>query len=205
MPNARAYEASTLDWTKLRRYARRVAAETRRPQAQAIAYTVTDFRPVSREVVRRTGPLGLFRRTEAVSENQPVERSVAVVGGHWVLDTRYQHIERSRRAPGGRYEETTSEKHVYLLQPDGSLTYVMLWEEEAVNNTHGRRLVFIDRTHHIHEFNEGDVRMFDFERKYTEDPPDRNGMKVRGDRECGRTLQVHAKGVGLSMALKRLL
>ncbi len=48
-------------------------------------------------------------------------------------------------------------------------------------------------------------RAFDFEKVHREYGRHGKGIKTWGDREPGKKLLVHAKGVGLSMALKRLL
>jgi hypothetical protein len=45
----------------------------------------------------------------------------------------------------------------------------------------------------------------DFEKRHTSHRADRSGTKVWGDREPGPRLLTHAKGDGLTQALKRLL
>jgi hypothetical protein len=203
--NLKAYEASTADWKRLHAYARKVARQTRRPLAAPIGYTVTDHRTVQREVVRSHGPFGLFKRTETRSERQPFSRHVQVVGQHWVLDVRHQNIERNVVGRGSHHQETTHEKTTYLLLPDGGLKRVAVWEEESVHTADGRTRIVVDTSHHVSDIGDHDLRAFDFEKRHTEYGRHGRGTKTWGDREPGKRLLVHAKGVGLSAALKRLL
>ncbi len=57
----------------------------------------------------------------------------------------------------------------------------------------------------VGELSAGDVQAMDFEKRYSEDRTHRKGIKTWGDREPGTRLLSHAKGVGLTQALKRLL
>ncbi|MEV4859903.1 hypothetical protein [Streptomyces ossamyceticus] len=203
--NPKAYEASTADWKRLRAYARKVARQTRRPLAAAIGYTVTDYRTVERQVVREHGPFGLFKRTETRSERQPFSRHVPVIGQHWVLEVRHQNIEKNVGGRGGHHQETTHEKTTYLLLPDGELKCVAVWEEESVHTADGRTQIVVDTSHHVRDIGDRDLRTFDFEKCHREYGRHGRGTKTWGDREPGKRLLVHAKGVGLSAALKRLL
>lgn len=49
------------------------------------------------------------------------------------------------------------------------------------------------------------LKLFDFEKTHYSYRTNGPGMQTWGDREPGRRLLVHARGVGLSLALKRLL
>lgn len=203
--NLKAYEASAADWRRLRAYAKRVADQTRRPLAPPITYSVTDYRTVERAVTQRSGPFGMFNRTVTRSERQPFTRQVTAIGPHWVLDQRHQNIEKNHTDRTSRHQETTHEEITYLLLPDGSLKYVAVWEEETVHISDATPRVVIDRSHHMRDIGDGELKAFDFEKVHREYGRHGKGIKTWGDREPGKKLLVHAKGVGLSMALKRLL
>lgn len=203
--NLKAYEASTADWKRLHAYARKVAQQTRRPLAGPIGYTVTDYRTVERQVVRNSGPFGMFKHTETRSERQPFSRHVPVIGQHWVLDERHQNIEKNVGGRNSHHQETTHEKTTYLLLPDGALKYVAVWEEETVHTVDGSSRVVIDTSHHVKDIGDGELKTFDFEKRHSEYGRHGRGIKTWGNREPGKKLLVHAKGVGLSLALKRLL
>ncbi|MBM7494499.1 hypothetical protein JOD64_005721 [Micromonospora luteifusca] len=205
MPDRQAYEASVADWPRLRAYAKRVARDTRKPQEGSISYTTTEYQTVEKERVRKSGPFGLFTRRELTSQQQPVTRRIGVVGGHWALDRRNYHIERNTRLRGGTHQEITYEQHTFLLLPDGALKHVVLWEEEVMHVERGVTSAFVKHSHSVVDVGDSQLRSFDFEKTYAEHGTHGRGTKTWGDREPGRRLLVHARGVGLSLALKRLL
>ncbi|MFG1869263.1 hypothetical protein [Micromonospora arborensis] len=205
MPDRQTYEASVADWPRLRAYAKRVARETRKPVEGPISYATTEYQTVEKERVRKSGPFGLFTRRELTSQQQPVTRRIDVVGRHWALDTRHYHIERNTRQRGGTHQEITHEQHTFLLLPDGALKHVVLYEEEVMHVERGATRAFVKHSHSVRDVDDYQLKSFDFEKTYAEHGTHGRGTKTWGDREPGRRLLVHARGVGLSLALKRLL
>ncbi|MCV7303512.1 hypothetical protein H7J93_28235 [Mycobacterium barrassiae] len=204
MPNLATYEASSIDWDRLNKYARRVANETRRPSESPIKYTTTEYVDVPKTVAA-PGLRGLLGRTETKAARQQQQREVVVVGKHWLLDRRHHHIERNGRGKDYTNQETTHEQHYYVLLPDGSLKHVILWEEEFTLTSFGRTTFRLEKDHLVSDFGDGEIKAFDFEKRYSECGTHGHGTKTWGDREPGRRLLVHVKGVGLSRALKRLV
>ncbi|MFG2008482.1 hypothetical protein ACGFNF_05350 [Micromonospora sp. NPDC048868] len=205
MPDKSAYEASTLDWARIRAYARRVARETRKPTESGISYTRTEYQTVTKRVEVRHGLFNMFTKVQHRPERVAVIQRVDVVGPHWVLDRRNQHIERNTRHRNTTHQETTHEQSWVVLLPDGSLKKVVLWEEENLRTENNRSTYFGTHSHSIADLGDGDVRAMDFEKRHSEYGTHGKGVKTWGDREPGRRLLTHAKGVGLTQALKRLL
>lgn len=189
-PDRGVYANSRIDWEKLRRFAVRVAKETRvarRTHAQTTQVTKT------REV--RGGFLGLSRRTE--SYTVPVTKTLTE--DHWVLEQRYW--KKYENGSGSMADETSCEMMYYCLGTDGSLfVRVESWEEVSPKG-----MAYFENRHEptVKPMDDNDVVLFDFEPKRyytggrTTIDTDRDPDKLR--------LKYDAKGIGLSLALKRLL
>ncbi|WP_071288558.1 hypothetical protein [Mycolicibacterium llatzerense] len=206
MANVAAYEASAADWDQLRRFAQRVAKETRQPLQAPIAYTTKTHIDVP-VTVSAPGFAGLLGRRVDTTRREERTQDVVVVGRHWLLERRHHHIERNTRGKDYTNQETTHEQHYYVLLPDGSMKHVCLWEEELVYTSHGRTTFRPgEKSHLCNDLNSDfDLRIFDYASHYHEHGTHGRGTKTWGDREPGRKLLVHAKGIGLSKTLKRLL
>jgi hypothetical protein len=205
MPDRQAYNASTIDWPRIRAYARRVARETRTPAENGIFYTTTEYQTVTNPVEVKHGLFNLFTRVDKKSKQVTVEKRVDVVGRHWVLERRHHHIERNTKERTYTNQETTHEQHYLVLLADGSLNTVVLMETENMNTAHGRTTFFATHKHFLSDLSARDVEVLDFEKRLSEHGTHGRGIKTWGDREPGTRLLYHAKGVGLTKALKRLL
>jgi len=179
------YDQTQIDWHRLGNYAQRVARETKVLRSSK---TMTRYATRQREV--RGGFLGLSTRTECYSE--PVTSTVTA--DHWVLDQRYWR--KNEKLPGGRvkwfYEWT-----YYCLGVDGLLLY-RLESADEIEDGHENTDDPI-----VRPMSSYDVEQFDFEPLHIS----RKGQfgiesnSIRDDKK----LRHHAKGVGLSHALKKLL
>ncbi|MER6111827.1 hypothetical protein [Streptomyces hirsutus] len=184
-----AYERSELDWNRLRRYAEKVARETRAPRR-------------SRQVVERServrqvksGPFGLFTREETYTVDVPRTETDAF----WVLQSRSWHkLEHGR---GNQPDEDQRAFYEYCLTVKGGLVVRLTSETEVFFKG---ALTFWDKKTSEQPMTADDVMLFDFEaeRYYQE----KGRFTIETDRDPDRKrLKHHAKGVGLSLALKRL-
>ena len=147
-----AYDRTSIDWTRLRTYAAKVAAE------------LTAASPEPRD--------------------------------GWHLDSRMW----TRTTRGMGVEETAQSRYYYELRADGRLVNrIDGWTELLGRNVGWTRL---EESTREHEFTDDDVILFDFSRElYGHDD---GHVRVSTTRERGKKLLVHAKGVGLSRALKKL-
>lgn len=204
MPSREAYEQSGVDWPRLHAYAKRVARETHKPVERKITYSETIYENVPVERPKR-GPLRMFQRTIVENHRRRSTQVIQVADEHWILDKRHHHIEKNTNRTGTKYQETINEQISFILLPDGALKHVALYEEEFTSVSKGEHAYRGDRSHSVRDLNEWDLRSFDFEKRYAEHGSHGVGTKWWGDREPGRRLLVHSKGVGLSLALKRLL
>nr|WP_157527176.1 hypothetical protein [Kibdelosporangium sp. MJ126-NF4] len=201
MSDRQAYHASTIEWSRIRVFAQRVARETRTPAEQGISYTTTAYQTVTKQVEVKYGIFNLFTKPERTSERVEVNKQVDVVGRHWVLERRNHHIEQTTMERTN--QETTHEQHFVVLLADGSLKKVILIETENVNTAHGRYTFFSIHEHTVHDLSTSDVEAMDFEKRHYSTT--KAHVQNWGDREPGKQLLSHAKGVGLTKALKRLL
>ncbi|GLY48049.1 hypothetical protein [Lentzea sp. NBRC 102530] len=199
MADKNSYESSKIDWTRLLKYAQRVASEAKLPPAPAFAYEKVDKRSVSEEITTRK----LFRvHRETRYAVKETRTRVEVLGKHWVLDTRY-YADEVQVTPQ-RYTELR-EDVTYALLPDGQLVRVLVVKEDvfpaaSMHNTTEMR-------HRLDAFTDGDVMVFDYSkdlRNGVMDGPHEHGEYWRTDLP-GRRLVRHAKGVGLTLALKDVL
>lgn len=189
-----AYQRSSIDWDRLRRYARKVAKETRLPMAPDVTFN----KQVRREVTR---PIrGFLGRTRQETRTESVEVGVTVLGPHWAIDRRHWHHEKTTRSGGtvdirGEHEWATT-----ALLPNGDLTVAFVFEEELVVDSvfqHSRK------QHEVRPINESDVLLMDHHRRTTNQTLP-GGVHLWTDRQPG-PLNRHAKGVGLNLALKDIL
>lgn len=178
------YESSTIDWDRLRRYAERVARETKAPRHTV----VTRSEEWADEVVGRT----LFGKPKTAKARRWVERKA--VADYWLLDERT--YRRNRRLDHSN-KSTDVVKTRYCLLSNGSLVV----RTESYDEFEGPRYGgYQEGTHTFEErpFGADDVELFDHA----------SGYLSRGDvfSTSGRGRRIaHAKGVGLSIRLKKLL
>jgi hypothetical protein len=187
------YDATTLDLARLRNYARKVARECRRTpvaeRTRKVAKSVPDT------ITRRGGFLGL--RTETLRVTRTVNATERVIGPHWVLRQTNHHIESDERGKATEYHE----QNYWVLQRDGTLSKVWEWEE-FTRWPDGRTRFEQDCT--VKPMTEADILRLDYEDR-SQDNSGRGGSTTYwGNREPGKRNR-HAKGVGLSVALKALL
>ncbi|MFD5269490.1 hypothetical protein [Streptomyces sp. NPDC058335] len=188
-PSRVAYEQSELDWNRLRRYAQKVARETRAPRGTR---QVVERSERVRQV--RSGPFGLFTRQETYTVDVPRTET----DEFWVLQTRSWH--KKERGQGNQADEDLTELYDYCLTVKGGLTVRVTSETDAFFKG---ALTFSDRTTSERPMTADDVMLFDFEpeRYYRE----KGRFTIETNRDPDRRqLKHHAKGVGLSLALKQL-
>ena len=166
MANRAEYDASQLDWDRLKRYAQRVARETGMPRTSPVAN---------------------------------------VIGEHWPLDRRRWTIQKNSRSGGQRYQETIHETHLLALLPDGRLVKVITAETASSYSGTAGRGSDSKFWHNCRDAEESDITALDFERRYTEQGRSNDSQRSWGDRDPGRRLVRHAKGVGVNLALKDVL
>ncbi|MBH5135539.1 hypothetical protein I3J14_36525 [Streptomyces sp. HB-N217] len=188
-PSRAAYERSELDWTRLRRYAERVARETRAPRRTR---QVVERSERTRQV--RSGPFGLFTRQETYTVDVPRTET----DDFWVLQSRSWH--KKERGHGNQADEDQSAWYEYCLTVQGGLVVRVTSETEVFPKG---APMFSDRTTSDRPMTAEDVALFDFEalRYHREE----GRVTVETDRDPDhKRLRHHARGVGLSLALKRL-
>lgn len=206
MPDAKleAYNASHADMTKLRAYARRVARETQAPLVDPLTYTRTSY--VEKSVTKKApGLAGFLGKTVVEKKREPRDSTIQVIGRHWILDgPRYHRITQTLGNGSHRNTEETNERTYMVLLPDVSLKRATLWTTTyTYNNSTVGGSIRDEARHSVRELSDHDIRCFDFERRHSESRD--RGISTAGDREPGRRLLVHAKGVGLSKSLNRVL
>ncbi|MEV6072036.1 hypothetical protein AB0L82_36320 [Nocardia sp. NPDC052001] len=191
--NVSRYDASVFEFGRLQSYAKRVAQETRAQAEPPLTTTVTIRDVVTR--TRRAGFLGLRTETYKTTENRSTVQQV--VGPHWILFTTSHNIDQENTRRYRAYE--FAEKKLWILDEKGQLLKVWKWDDFTLwrDGTTKREN---DCT--AAPMTEADVLELDREHKFTHHH-DHEGH-YRGDRTAGRIIR-HAKGVGLSLALKSLL
>jgi hypothetical protein len=186
-----AYEASQLDMSRLHGYAKRVARETRKPARDAVRERLT-----KQETYVETESYGILgMRTRQVSKTRTVEAGwKTIVDEHWVLHATYHNIDKHEPWGHSEYHEDT----YWVLLKNGSLQKYTKWFEE-------RTLAPLrEDGHALYEMTADDIVRLDYQDRYVERGRSDRGTHTYGNREAGQLLR-HAKGVGLSMALKALL
>lgn len=174
------------DIARMRRYAARVAAEATTPLQKPIftAGTVN----VAVDQKRRVGFLGLRRETHTVVERRTGQ--VEIVPPYWVLFHTNHWIEDKASGAGSEYNE----QNYWVLTENGALMYVWKWEEckdgrfesdVTATEMSPEKMLHLDYAHPRYDLHQGKLHIW-------------------GDREAGKSIR-HAPGVGLSLALKRLI
>lgn len=205
MPSYEDYEKTTIDWGRLRKYAERVARETRLTPDAPWSYTTTVSRS---EVVSpaREGFFGIGAKAE-VRRDVFRNESVRVLPEHWVIDRRQWNRRQTSHSVGVRIEENDREEHVFALLRDGELKVAVLTTNEVWNYRGPKTELVVppNSEHRVRDMDEHHVRMLDFEKRYYDGSGSRSSTFSWGDRDPGRRLLRHAKGVGLNLELKRIL
>jgi hypothetical protein len=202
--NSAQYDASVLDMDRLNSFVQKVARTTRKPMAPPISYLVSET-VLESETTR--GLFGLGRREVQISRT--VQKNVELVGPHWLLERRHWHLRDAWKVQGARLEEEQHEQIYLVLLPTG--TMLRAWtSEHTVLSTGGPTasgLIHQEQNGSSHTLTQADVIELDFEKRYAERTWRRDGHEFTGwgDRDPGKKLIRHAKGVGLSMVLRGLL
>lgn len=207
MPSRAAYDDSVLDLERLSRYARRVARETSLPLAEPIRYEkVTETVEVAARY-RRT----VFGGTRRVSPERRTRRTnvVEVVGAHWLISSRRWHHDEITQHDGSTLQEETHFNHYLVLTPEGEI--LDAWTKHAIAVQWGQKVgngtLWEEFDHSVSRASESDICALDFER-YHQSFERRTGRTRHvywQDRDPGRRLLKHAKGVGINLALKSIL
>jgi hypothetical protein len=189
-PDLASYERSAADWPRLLSYAKRVAAQTTlKPLQDSESFAIQKTRQV---------PVKGFFRTKYVTETYQESGQRAVGPEYWVLERRHW----ARKQKHAHMIDESYEWVNYRLHVDGSLVVSHeTWDE--ITLTPGGWSRYPSSWSHRPLDSDDDLAIFDFESKYhhsagkiavdTNSNPDRSRLKY------------HAKGVGLSLALKRIL
>lgn len=188
------YLKTQIDWDKLRAYAGRVARETKKP-TQVLQVTKT-------QMVEEKAPglMGLLGR----KVKKPQQVTTTQQADYWVLMTRTSGWKEEGTKNGRLYEEEESSTHLYCLRKNGEL-FVRTTVSTQKLLYHNRGANLYDKSSPPKErpLNEADALLFDWapwKKEYTQ-----GGTRHWSDTEQGNRLLVHAKGMGLSLALKKLL
>lgn len=197
MSDRKMYDASTFDRSRVNAYALRVVNETSRPLSDALTYV-----KATPKETRSRGLFGLGVKTTMVSVDEIIE----ALGQHWPLDQRHHTIQRTDKLQdGGERVETSREKYVLALLPDGELIRICMLEE--VNAGFARRdglsWKLVEVKHRSWPASDQDLLNLDFEKRYCE-RGGRSRVTSWGDLEGGKLIR-HAKGVGVNLALKSLM
>jgi hypothetical protein len=199
-----AYDASAIDWERLRRYAKRVAREATIPKESPLTYQTKVHRDVT-ENVRVKGFLGFGGRVEQRTTSRLADVTETAIGEHWKLDCRRWMRElTTRNRSGVTTVETNWDWMTLALLPDGALMYAVVSEEEVV---HDNRLTHVAKEHRVSAANDSHIMALDFARRYSSNKFRHDGTRtyVESDRDPDKRLIRHAKGVGVNLLLKQLL
>ena len=205
MIDEEAYKVSNLDWDRLRAYADRVAKNTTKPLEKPISYTNTEFKTVK---VERSVPrvLWLKPKIEVSEETQEVNNHTDAIGPHWIVESRKWLLQEKSRVGITKVEETSTELFYIVLLPSGLLRHLTVKHNEVLNFTQGKLYRPVnDTSHTVRDLTEEDVVKMDYDTKLYIWGPDRSGRSGETNRECGKRLIRHSKGVGINLALKRIL
>lgn len=212
MPDRGIYDRSRIDWDRLRKYAKRVARETTLTPAQPIQYTIKTEESVVHTREERTGFLGMGKpRQVQVTTTRPASKTVTAIAPHWCLCERsWHHKETTSPSRGGgvTVEEETHSRIYLVLLTTGELKSAWVQQTELTHWGGGGRSGYREETTHgIGNPTEEDICRLDFERYYREFKERRGNVQHHYwlDRDPGRKLLKHAKGVGVNLALKAIL
>lgn len=189
-PDLANYERSVADWRRLRTYAKRFAANT---NLKPLQDSETFHIPKIREFPIK----GLFR-TKYVTETYQDSEQRPFGHEYWILDRRHW----SKKQTHAHMIDESYEWTNYRLHVDGSLVVSYEAWDEIILTPGGWSRQPSSWSHRPLDSDE-DLAIFDFEPAYhhsagkisvdTNGNPDRNRLKY------------HAKGIGLSLALKKIL
>ncbi len=203
--NRAEYDASVLDMARLTRFAQKVARTTRQPKQPPITYETTE---TIYDTHTERGFLGMGRPKE-IRTPRTIVKVIELVGPHWLIDQRQWHLREVSKVGGTRVEEEQHEQIYRVLLPTGEMLMAWTSETTVVNiGGPGRSgLVHQEKGGSSHALSERDVIDLDFEKRYAERTSRRDGREFTnwGDRDPGGFPIRHAKGVGLSIALKKIL
>lgn len=207
MLSKHVYDESQIDWPRLRAYAKRVSRETTLELDQPVTYQTTKQVSNYRTETRRSGFLGLRSKEVKVPVNTSVSTQIEALGKHWRLDSSHHSREDTMNYQSKPVkEESTYGSTTFALMPDGQLTLLCVIREETLllsgNYEHHEKI-----HHQIGTFSGAEVEHFDFNHPYFESTSHSGGLKIHvwGNKRTGGKLLRHAKGVGLTLALKHIL
>lgn len=184
-----SYEHSQLDLHRIYAYAKRVAKETRKKLNPGFTLEWGEPKSVEVQDTKEVKQLfGLITRQETVMRREMVSNPIASIEDHWELHRRNYHVNSSR--------SEYSEGYYWVLLPGGELKYVWKWEEYLLEAR------YMKRGGSVETMSEEHILRLDRRPKSREQH--HGGVHAWGDREDGPIIK-HAKGVGISLALKNLL
>lgn len=188
---------------RLERYALKVAQETQALRRPALTYeksdTVYDTR-IERKL------FGLSKKVSKVPRT--VTTNVEILGPHWVLDRRDYHKRSVVITQDRRIEEEYDEWDYVALLVTGELRFATKIESITTTSSSSQPTFYReDNRGSARKLRESDVLDLDFSRPPFDRTSRSRGTEtsVWGDQVARGRLIHHAKGVGLSLALKRLL
>ena len=183
-----SYEDSTIDWDRLRSFAKRVARESKRPRPTTTVRGVEQTQEVKR---------GLFGGTKVVRGTRPFERLEQV--DYWVLDHRYY---RRQRRVDARNTDTEVMLFDCCLHTDGRLMLRTDSYDEFEGPTYRNHYEESTHSHSEVAFVNAQVELFDFEMG---SHSVRGDLKIDTNNVAGKRRIAFARGVGLSLKLKAML
>lgn len=197
------YDSTAIDWVRLRQYAKKVAKYTKVPTNDPLVYETVSFEDVE---VRHEKPKVLWFKPKVTvtTENREVRHIVKVIGSHWLIDRR--NWERTEKYRVGRtyVMDTVTEDHRILLTPDGSLKKIVLTHNLVTNrDDSGFHVRVNDRDHSESKIDDSDVIAMDYNVQHRSSDDGR--FSASGTRQRGDRLIRHAKGVGINLALRKIL
>ncbi|NKZ09227.1 hypothetical protein [Actinomadura latina] len=187
IPKRKQYDQSQPNWKRLQQYAARVARETKAPREMT---TVT-----AQETRTREERAGLFRRSTRLVP-YTVNTSKKQQLDYWKLTSRYW-IRSEKNSYG---EEIRRDVTNYCLHADGHL-FILNESTEEVFPKQGPMIITQDSSRY--GMTEAEALVLDFEPKFYSST---GRISVETNRDPDRSkVKYHAKGMGLSLALKALL
>lgn len=187
---AERYQTSELNLPRLQRYARRIAAES--PPRKQERKARTEHQDVVVATLRRAGFLGLRTETINTTERRAIE--VEALPPHWLLLRTIHWIEDTSKT---NYEY--NEQNDWVLTEAGDLLFVWTWEEykSMPHDSRGRLESDIQVSTMSAE------KILEMDHEHPSYDARHSNRHFWGNRDPGK-ISVHAPGVGLSLALKKL-
>lgn len=212
MPDKLSYEQSRIDWPRLRAYARRVSEQTSLSQLGPVTYSSPTEQTTYRTETRRSGIFGHRVETIQVPQTIITKQQVEALGPHWPLANR-AHNRRETTMDRSRVSAEVEDfaNYTYALKPDGGLITLVVVRKVQLYYNAGRVFEHHEEAYHTCEpFSDADVESFDFDHPYYDRTNPLEGSKIQAwgwnnfNPRSSRLLR-HAKGVGLTLALKEIL